>query len=366
MNFRKLIINRAAVKRIGFVYVPICLALYVLLMIAAFMTNRIPSPPLDLGQDFSGRLPIVYSEAYNIEFFGLENLHPFDTKKYRRILEILQDKQAIRRERLIEAAIPDKELLRLAHSQDYLDSLQSSWTLARVTELGFLRFFPAHLSRNVVLEPLLYQMGGSVLATKAALRHGWAVNLGGGFHHASYSDGGGFCPLADISLIIKYMRRERLAQKIMVVDLDAHQGNGHERDFNKDDNVYILDVYNKEVYPNDVYAKGGIDLKVELDALTQDAFYLPAITKALDKALAEFKPDLIIYNAGTDILSNDPLGSLDISPQGVIKRDEIVFGRALNAKIPIVMLLSGGYQKINAKVIADSLLNLRDKYTLWK
>jgi histone deacetylase 11 len=365
MEISKYIFNKNAGRRITHIYIPAILAVYLLLLIAAFMTDRPPSPPLDLAQDFQGKTPIVYNDNYNIEFFGLEKLHPFDSAKYQKILAVLLAKTGLKRDQLIQAAIPGSDLLHLAHSQEYLDSLQNSWTLARITELGFLRFFPSHLSRNLVLEPLLYQMGGSLLAAKAALKSGWAVNLGGGFHHASYSKGEGFCPLADISLIVKYLRTEHLAQKVMIIDLDAHQGNGYETDFHGDKDVYILDAYNKEIYPKDLHAKESIRDKVELDALTMDQVYLPAVKKALDKAFSEFKPDLVIYNAGTDILTGDPLGSLDISPKGVMERDEMVFQRALDQKYPIVMLLSGGYQRTNAKVIADSLLNLRQKFKLW-
>ena len=365
MKFSEFIINKAALRRITRIYIPFFLAIYLLLQGAVLATNRPPAPPLQLAQDFAGKVPLVYNENYNIEFFGLEKLHPFDSVKYREILDILLNKKAVDRSKLIDAAPPDDALLHLAHSDDYLKSLQSSWTLARIAELPFLRFFPSHLSQNVLLEPMLYQMGGSLLAAEAALKFGWAINLGGGFHHASYSNGEGFCALADISLIVKYLRREKQAQKIMIIDLDAHQGNGYETDFISDADVYILDVYNKDVFPHDEYAKKGIDLKVELDAFAADAEYFPKIEKAMDKAFSEFKPDLIIYNAGTDLMTGDRIGALDISPAGIVKRDEMVFQRALGKKVPIVMLLSGGYQHTNAAVIADSLLNLQKKFKLF-
>ncbi|MEZ0223055.1 MAG: histone deacetylase [Alphaproteobacteria bacterium] len=322
-------------------------------------------PTLKLPVSLEGRLPIVYSDNYNIKFFGAEKLHPFDSTKYGEILDSLLAHQALKREQLIEAGPPGVDLLHLAHSGEYLKSLNESWTLARITELTFVRFFPSRLARNVLLVPMLHQMGGSLLAAEAAMRTGWAVNLGGGFHHASYAHGEGFCALADISLIVKYLRQEKQAQKFMIIDLDAHQGNGHETDFKGDDDVYIVDAYNKEIFPHDTAAKEGIDLKIELESFTSDTEYLDRVQKALDKAFTEFKPDLIIYNAGTDLLKDDPLGALDITPSGVITRDELVFGRALGAKIPVVMLLSGGYQRSTVQVISDSLLNLKKKFSLF-
>lgn len=365
MDYKSLIINKSALKRIFYIYIPLAAAIYFLLLGAAWLTDKPPSPPLALEQSFDGKLPIVYDENYNMGFFGLENLHHFDTAKYRKIHDALVAAQAVKPEQFIPAAIPDRKMLEIAQTPEYLDSLSSSVTLARIIEVNVLKFFPSHLSNNLILQPMLYQTGGSLLAARAALKSGWAINLGGGFHHAARDKGEGFCALADISLIVKYLRQEKLAQKIMIVDFDAHQGNGFGRDFIGDSDVFIVDAYNKDVYPNDIDAKRGIDVAVELDAFTGDTEYLQKLRKGLDRAFAEFTPDFIIYNAGTDILAGDPLGALDISPKGVAARDELVFSKALDAKIPVVMLLSGGYQKTNAQVISDSILNLKDKFKIF-
>ena len=362
MTLKNLLINKNALRRITRIYLPVILGFYLLLTALGFYTDRAPET-LNLAQDFTGRKPVVYSPAYNVEFFGLEKLHPFDSTKYRHIIEGLEAAGALKDSDIIAAAPPDAGLLHLAESDEYLASLQHSWTMARVMELPFLRIFPDRLTRNLLLAPMLYQTGGSLLAAKAALKFGWAVNLGGGFHHASFDGGQGFCPLADISLIVKYLRREKLAQKIMIIDLDAHQGNGHETDFRGDEDVYILDAYNGEVYPHDEEAKKAIRIKLELPAFTNDASYFPPLHNALQRAFQEFKPDLVIYNAGTDLLTGDPLGALDISADGVVKRDEMVTEAAREAKVPLVMLLSGGYQKSNAAVITRSLLNLRAKFS---
>lgn len=361
MGWRDKIINKHALRRITHFYAPLAMGLYALLSVLGYVTDS-PVKTLNLAADFKGKKPVVYSEAYNVEFFGLEKLHPFDSTKYRHIAEGLAAARAATAGEMIEGAEPDAELLQLAESPAYLAGLQSSWTMARIMELPFLRFFPDHLTRNLVLRPMLYQMGGSLLAAKAALKTGWAVNLGGGFHHASYNDGQGFCPLADISLIVKELRREKQARKIMIIDLDAHQGNGYETDFKGDNDVYILDAYNEDVYPHDEAAKAAIALQIALPAFTGDAVYFRALKAALPKAFAAFKPDLVIYNAGTDLLSGDPLGALDISPEGVLRRDEMVTAAARDYKVPLVMLLSGGYQKSNAGIITRSLLNLDAKF----
>lgn len=145
----------------------------------------------------------------------------------------------------------------------------------------------------------------------------------------------------------------------MIIDLDAHQGNGHERDFTGDDRVYIFDMYNGYIYPNDSRAKRGISKRIELTPYTSDDVYLELLGSSLKDSLNKFQPDLILYNAGTDCLTGDPLGALDITPDGIRRRDEIVF--TIRDKIPIVMVTSGGYQRNNARIIADSILNLRHK-----
>nr|KAF6474343.1 histone deacetylase 11 [Rousettus aegyptiacus] len=148
------------------------------------------------------------------------------------------------------------------------------------------------------------------MAGKLAVERGWAINVGGGFHHCSSDRGGGFCAYADITLAIKFLfERVEGISRATIVDLDAHQGNGHERDFMGDKRVYIMDVYNRHIYPGDRFAKQAIKRKVELE-------------------------------------------------QGVIKRDELVFRVVRGRQVPILMVTSGGYQKRTARIIADSILNL--------
>lgn len=233
--------------------------------------------------------------------------------------------------------------------------------MATIAEVPVLIFVPNVGVQSGYLRPMRYQTAGSILAGKLALEYGWAINLGGGFHHCCSSKGGGFCPYADITLLlVRLFDLEPLrVRNAMIVDLDAHQGNGHERDFKDTETVYILDMYNAYIYPKDNEAKLSIRCAVELKHLTEDAHYLKQLNRCLMRALAEFKPDIVVYNAGTDILKGDPLGNLAITPDGVIERDRLVFStfRALN--IPIVMLLSGGYMKSSKNVIADSIVNLK-------
>jgi histone deacetylase 11 len=186
--------------------------------------------------------------------------------------------------------------------------------------------------------------------------------------HASGDDAGGFCVYADISLCIRKAKEEYGCKNPLIVDLDCHQGNGYERDVLQgrfpDISVGILDAYNLEIYPCDRYAKSAITFPIEFRCGCKDDEYLSELKKTMKIAM-ECEPDFIIYNAGTDILEGDPLGRCDISSDGIVERDEIVFRAAREADVPVLMLLSGGYQKGNSAIIARSILNLRDSLSLF-
>ncbi|XP_026131370.1 histone deacetylase 11 isoform X2 [Carassius auratus] len=313
-------------------------------------------------------LPIVYSPEYNITFMGLEKLHPFDAGKWGKVIRFLKEEQFITDEIIVLAREASEADLLVVHTARYLNRLKNAilegsreWSLvvATITEIPPVLFLPNFLVQRKVLKPLRTQTGGTIMAGKLAMDRGWAINVGGGFHHCSSDKGGGFCAYADITLAIKFLfERVEGVARATIIDLDAHQGNGHERDFLEDRRVYIMDVYNRHIYPGDGYAKRAIKRKVELEWGTEDMEYLQKVELHSEGALNEIRPDIIIYNAGTDILDGDPLGGLAISPQGIIKRDEIIFRAARRRGIPILMVTSGGYQKKTARIIADSILNL--------
>ncbi|XP_072277135.1 histone deacetylase 11 isoform X5 [Pyxicephalus adspersus] len=315
-----------------------------------------------LYQDFPATCwPIVYSNDYNITFIGLEKLHPFDSGKWGKVINFLKEDKLITNDTIVTAKEATEEDLLVVHTRGYLNKLKWSFVVATITEIPPLVLLPNFLVQRRVLKPLRTQTGGTIMAGKLAIDRGWAINVGGGFHHCSGDKGGGFCAYADITLAIKFLfERVEGITKATIIDLDAHQGNGHERDFIDDKRVYIMDVYNRHIYPGDTMAKKAIKRKIELDWGTEDKEYLEKVETHVKGALNEVTPDVIVYNAGTDILDGDPLGGLSISPQGIIKRDEIVFSIARSRSIPILMVTSGGYQKRTARIIADSILNLHN------
>ncbi|XP_009686457.2 histone deacetylase 11 isoform X3 [Struthio camelus] len=266
--------------------------------------------------------PIVYSPDYNITFMGLEKLHPFDAGKWGKVIDFLKEEKLVVDDLIVQAREATEDDLLVVHTRRYLNKLKWSFVVATITEIPPVLFLPNFLVQRKVLKPLRTQTGGTIMAGKLAVDRGWAINVGGGFHHCSSDKGGGFCAYADITLAIKFLfERVQGVSKATIIDLDAHQGNGHERDFMDDHRVYIMDAYNRYIYPGDGFAKRAIKRKVELEWGTEDTEYLQ---------------------------------------KGIVKRDEVVFKAARSRRIPILMVTSGGYQKRTARIIADSILNLHN------
>ncbi|KAL3655703.1 histone deacetylase [Castilleja foliolosa] len=309
----------------------------------------------------TSKVPLIYSPSYDIAFLGIEKLHPFDSSKWGRICRFLIAERLLDKKHLIEPLEAKREDLLVVHSESYLASLKNSLTVSTIVEVPPVALLPNCLVDKHVLYPFRKQVGGTILAAKVAKERGWAINVGGGFHHCSAAKGGGFCAYADITLCIHFAFARLSISRVMIIDLDAHQGNGHEKDFSGDSRVYILDMYNPDIYPFDYEARRNINQKVEVASGTTTNEYLSRLDGALKVATDAFDPELIIYNAGTDILDGDPLGRLKISPDGIATRDEKIFLFARKRDTPLVMLTSGGYMKSSAKVIADSIVNLSKK-----
>lgn len=301
------------------------------------------------------KLPIIYSDKYNIRFFGLEKRHPFDAAKYGKVYRYLTEELSIDEERFYRPLpVTQKELLSV-HTLEYLQSLKSARAIAQIAELPALAVLPGWLLRQVILKPMQYATGGTLLAVELAFEYGWSINLAGGYHHAKGSSGAGFCFYADIPIAVCAALKKNPDLSVLVVDLDVHQGNGCAHLFKHDPQVRIFDVYNYDIYPWDKRAQQYVDFKYPIASATSETAYLTLIEEALSQALQCCSPELLIYNAGTDILIGDPLGGMGISEQGIIHRDALVFHQARANNIPIVMVLSGGYTKQSASVIAHSI-----------
>jgi histone deacetylase 11 len=311
------------------------------------------------------KLPIVFHRKYDIGLFGLENRHPFDSKKYGKVFQFLKDKGIIVGDGYHEptAMVSDKVLLQV-HTPAYLRNIHQSGVVAGIAEMQVLRHVPNCILQSKFLNPMRWATAGSILAADLALQHGWAINLSGGYHHAKAERCSGFCFFADINLAANQAFANPKVQKIMVIDLDAHQGNGFEDLFGDDPRVDTFDMYNGDIYPRDTAAAKFIRWKFALPNGIGELDYLHTLQKNLPNAIAESKPDLIIYNAGSDPYEKDALGGMHVSAAGIVVRDETVFKLARDQKIPIMMLLSGGYHRDSASIIGSSIHNLWNKEIL--
>ncbi len=297
-------------------------------------------------------VPLVYHPRYNITAFGLERLHPFDGRKYRRIHDALVAR-GLRRPgdftRPHRAARTD--LLRL-HTPDYLRSLRGSDVLARILEVPVLRRLPAWVIDWRVLRPMRYATGGTILGCRLALEHGVAINLGGGFHHAAAGWGGGFCVYADVPLAVKILHDEGKIGSVLVVDLDAHQGNGTAAVFRKWSWAKILDLYEEDIFP---VPKEPEDYPLAVGPDLTGREYLALVEDTLVEALDAVRPDLVVYNAGSDALAGDPLAHYRLTKNDLAERDLFVVTAARQRSIPVAMVLSGGYSTESWRVHADAI-----------
>ncbi|XP_064352265.1 histone deacetylase 11 isoform X3 [Camelus dromedarius] len=305
---------------------------------------------------------------------GLEKLHPFDAGKWGKVISFLKEEKLLSDSMLVEAREASDEDLLVVHTRRYLSELKWSFAVAAITEIPPVIFLPNFLVQRKVLKPLRTQTGGTIMVeastTAPATGAGasaptrtsrWPLSFCLNEWRASLGPPSWiWMPIRCLGHLLGCGGESWFGQGCLPVSTPvcSPQGNGHERDFMGDKRVYIMDVYNRHIYPGDRLAKQAIRRKVELEWGTEDDEYLSKVERNLERALKEHQPDVVVYNAGTDILEGDRLGGLSISPQGVVRRDELVFRMVRGRQVPILMVTSGGYQKRTARIIADSILNL--------
>ncbi len=269
----------------------------------------------------------VYSTSYNAEI----GYHVFPTNKYRLIHDRLTAEKIITANNVVAPAMPDKnDLLRII-TRDYLDDLVNHRTTART--------FPSEMPvAQAIIEAQMLCCDGSYQAALAAMDSGGCYHIGGGFHHAFSDHAEGFCYLNDICYAAMRML-ENGVEKVAVVDCDLHQGNGTAKFFEHEDRVFTFSIHQEHLYPK----KERSNLDIGLDLGTGDDEYLKDLDGALLKVINGFKPELIIYLAGADPYMFDQLGNLKLTIEGLIKRDEMVVGRAREKGIAVAAVLGGGY-----------------------
>jgi len=273
----------------------------------------------------------VYSPAYQQAIVGT----PLDPLRADRVLAFLTNEGLVRREELatpIPAAL--KNVL-LAHTPEYLEALQRPETL---TEIFGSQVSDAELEQVLDLQRLM--AGGTIHATRLALATGCtAVNLGGGFHHAAASRGLGFCVFNDIVIAIRRLQRKGFGGRVLVVDLDLHDGNGTRAAFAGDASVHTFSIHNQHWGDTEAVESTSVALGAEVG----DEVYLGTLLKTLPPVVERFRPHLVIYLAGVDVAVDDRLGNWRITAEGMLARDRFVVAQARSSGAALVVLLGGGY-----------------------
>jgi histone deacetylase 11 len=315
---------------------------------------------------------VVYSRHYNIGFYGLERLHPFDSRKYGRAWKLLRRRfgRSFRQFEVRPTRPARREELLLVHTADYLRMLRDSKYVAGALEVPPVRLLPGWAIDWHVLRPMRWATRGTILAAQEALTHGFAVNLSGGYHHAKPASGEGFSIYADVGIAIASLRRQNLiaeSDRIVYIDTDAHQGNGVCHTFMHDNRVFIFDIFNSRIYPAyDVDARRRIDCEVAITGSCTDYEYMRELRTKLPGFLdsAGNSPvGLAVYNAGTDVYAGDPLGGLNISASTIRERDLFIVAELRARGFPTMMVVSGGYTKESYRLIADSIAALLEMET---
>lgn len=239
---------------------------------------RLPDAPAPLanGAVLVPMIPIIYHPKYNITVFGLERLHPFDGLKYRRIRDALIARGLRGPAEFVTPPRIRRVDLERVHPREYLRSLRRPKVLAEILSVPVLARIPSAFTDWRVLSPMRWATSGTILAARLALDHGLAINLSGGYHHASAGAGEGFCVYADIPIAAAALHAEGRVDRVLVVDLDAHQGNGTAATIRPWPWAAIFDVFEEDLYP---VPKQAEDFPIPIPAGTTGPEYL-----AIDRA----------------------------------------------------------------------------------
>ncbi|MFT7242657.1 MAG: acetoin utilization deacetylase AcuC-like enzyme [Cryomorphaceae bacterium] len=278
-------------------------------------------------------LKVAWNEHYAHE---LPEGHRFPMEKYNLLPQQLLHEGTIEKENFFDPfEISEERVLRI-HTREYLDKLLCK-SLTRKEERA--TGFP--LSDKLVKRELIITQG-TIEAIDHAFENGVSANIAGGTHHAFRDRGEGFCLLNDIAVGSAYAIEELGLKKILVVDLDVHQGNGTAKIFEKDPRVFTFSVHGEKNYP---LRKEASDLDIALPDGTEDKRYLDMLRETLPGLIADVRPELIFFQSGVDVLESDTLGRLSLTLQGCKKRDEVVFMETRKRGIPVVFNMGGGYSK---------------------
>ncbi|KAJ8404714.1 hypothetical protein AAFF_G00335770 [Aldrovandia affinis] len=300
-------------------------------------------------------LPVVHHSKYVCD---LPPDHRFPMGKFPRVLHFLIKDQVITDKQIWMPNLASEELLGCVHTKEYLDNFING----KIEEKEQRRTgFP--WSEGLVRR-CRYETGGTVLAVEIAWRRGLACSTAGGTHHAFPGYGAGFCLLNDLAVAAKHWTGTSTPRrKVLIVDLDVHQGDGTAFIFREDPDVFTFSVHCGNNFP--VRKQQG-DLDISMDVGVEDKEYLATVQTHLPGLLESFRPDLVLYDAGVDPHWRDELGKLRLTDQGLYQRDLYVIDAVVKRGIPVATVVGGGYSRdIDSLAIRHSIVH-RAATQVWK
>ena len=262
--------------------------------------------------------------------------------KYELIPEQLLRENTCSPDNFFEPGIISDKIVLNTHEEEYFKRFRNlNLSKKEVREIGF------PLSKELVTREMTIAQG-TIDCVNYSLNNGISMNIAGGTHHAFYDRGEAFCMLNDQAIAAKYLINKKLAKKIMIIDLDVHQGNGTASIFSENIDVFTISFHGKKNYP---FRKEKSDIDVEFDDNTDDQFYLNKLKDLIPNAIENFKPDFIFYLSGVDVLNNDKLGRLGLSIDGCKERDKFILELCNKNSIPVQVSMGGGYSELLKNII---------------
>lgn len=289
-------------------------------------------------------LKIAHHVIYN---HPLKEGHRFPMEKYDLLPQQLIYEGTCNEDNFFEPEIPNNKHFFTVHEPEYFfDLLNITLDQKAARRIGF------PLS-EVLIEREMIIADGTMKASEFALQHGIAMNIAGGTHHAFTNKGEAFCMLNDQAIGAKYLQNKGLVKKVLIVDLDVHQGNGTAEIFKNDDSVFTFSMHGKSNYP---FVKEQSDLDIALENETKDDEYLTILKETLPKLINQEKPDFIYYLCGVDVVETDKLGKLSLTIEGCAARDRFVLQTCFDEKIPVMCSMGGGYSK-DVNIVVEAHAN---------
>ncbi|MGK7885086.1 MAG: histone deacetylase [Crocosphaera sp.] len=291
-------------------------------------------------------LPIVYHHQYVVP---LPDGHRFPMAKFSLLYELLLRENIIDSNHIYTPKIPENSLLELVHCPDYITAYcGGSLTYKAQRRIG-LPWSKALVERTCLA------VGGTILTAKLALKFGLACNTAGGTHHAFPNYGSGFCIFNDLAIATRVLQQLKLVQRVLIIDLDVHQGDGTAKIFENDETVFTFSMHCESNFPRE---KQKSDLDVSLPKGLDDDGYLQILSQYVSDLLSEIKPDLVLYDAGVDTHANDHFGKLSLTDTGIYRREMLVLSSCIAEGYPVASVIGGGYAKdLKSLVYRHSLLH---------